>query len=130
MDANTIYENYKDEFNRIISTILVQKEAAIPFIISEITTKLLPEIAQEIGQIKALDNEDKKHLLIQAITIGIDQTFEALDKLPELSQATWDNQLRAVILMLVGPILDNMIAVENGTIVLNSKAKKFFFCCL
>lgn len=129
MTTQNLYDKYKDEFKGIISRILVEREAAIPYVISEILTVLLPKIVQDVFVIKNLDAYEKKLLLIEVIKKGIDDTFEELDKLPQLSQATWDNHIRNIILTLSGPILDNLIAVENGELTLNGKVKRTLFCC-
>lgn len=128
MDANTLYQQYQQEFTNIISAIVNQGDVAIPYVIIQILTVLLPEIAQNIGQIQQLDADDKKTLLINVIELGIDQTFAQLDNLPQLPVATW-NLIRQIIIALIGPILDNLIAVQNGNLVINSTISSFFSCC-
>lgn len=129
MDVQTLYQQFQQDFTDIISVIETEKEAAIPTVITDITTKLLPEMAQAVGQIQGMNATDKRTLIIQAITTGINDSFQALEALPALAGESWIDLVRLILITLIGPILDNLLAVENGTLVINPSLCSWFTNC-
>ena len=133
INAHTLFEKYESELNKIFNQILADKERAIPYIVMKITTQTVPSMASDLGRVTSLSGSIKKQLIIDAIELAINEIFQKLNKFPEFADETWDDDLKALLLTLIGPILDNLIAVENGRLVFNKTVTtglfKLFSCC-
>ncbi len=127
--AQAIYNIYKDNIIRIISMIRTKKELAIPGIITELTTNIVPQMMSDVSKMKALSGIEKKTLVIEAIDYAIDDVFQKLNEIPELQEASWDEALHATIDTLLPPLIDLLISVENNDIKFNKKAFSCFPCC-
>jgi len=125
--ADQLFEEYKNRITPIIKQIKKEKEKAIPYVITVISTSIVPSMMSDIGRLKKTAGSDKKRLIIDTVNLIIDLIFDELDKDPKLAKETWDNDLKLTLLTLVGPIIDNLIDVENGDLTFNKKLKAL--CC-
>jgi len=133
--AESLFEKYKSDFQEIVDHIHADRGYATPYVIIKITTSIVPQMASDLGQTTSLKGSEKKQLIIDAVELAINEIFRELNELPELSKETWDDNLKTLLLMLIGPTLDNLIAVEKGQLVFNktitSGLSKIFRCsCL
>ena len=80
-----------------------------------------------VGAYKKLSGSDKKTLVQDTVIHAIDELFTELNISTSLSQETWDEHLRDVLLMTVPMAIDTLINVEKGQLAFNPK-KGFFSC--
>lgn len=126
--AELLYDKYKTQINEIIGKIKDEKAKALPSIITEITTEIVPSMMVDIGKVKNLTGKEKKQLIIDTIQLAITEAFKELNKIPELANESWDEELRDLLVTLITPTIDLLIKVENGSLKFNPKIKQFFCC--
>ena len=127
INARELFELYERQFKNIINRIRDDKERAIPYIVIKVTTQIVPSMAQTLGDINTLTGTQKKQMIIDAVELAIDETFKELNELPELASVTWDDDLKELLLTLIGPVLTNLIDVEKGQLVFNTTTNKLNF---
>lgn len=118
---DTLYNKYLDEFETIFGQVTKDKAAAIPFIIAEISTKMIPDLMTDVGKIKSMSGDDKKQLIIDTVEFAISKGFEELNKIPELAESSWDEMVRDILLKMAPRVIDLLISVEKDKIVFNKK---------
>jgi len=128
MDAETLFQKYSQRVSKIIQRVKKDGERATPYIISKITTEIIPAMMQDVGSVKGLSGADKKQLVIDALEMAIDETFRNLNRLPKLARASWDEDLKLTLLTLTSPTIDQLINVEQGQLKFNSKPFRFPCC--
>jgi hypothetical protein len=127
--ANELYQKYEDEITKIFSLIKTDREAAIPRILAEITTIIVPEMMHDVGNLKSLSGAEKRQLIIGSIELSIKETFKQLNRFPDLAIATWDETLRNYLLVLIPPTIKILVDVEKKNITFNRKISGCFGCC-
>lgn len=120
MNVDELVGKYRSEFKTYNDKITSEKENALPFIINEIITLIIPSLMTDVGQIENMSGEDKKILVTDTVIKLMDITFDAIDKKLK-SDIKWDNYLHATIKYTLPTIIDILIGVENGKIVFNKK---------
>lgn len=129
VNASELFEKYRTRLDGIIGQIKDKREAAVPAILAEITTQIIPAMMSDVGKIKSLSGTEKKQLIIDSVDLSITEIFKELNKIPELAAATWDETLRDLLLTLIGPLINLLISVENNEIKFNKKVSGCFTCC-
>lgn len=127
--AELLYDKYKTQINEIIGKIKDEKAKALPGIITEMTTQIVPSMMLDVGKLKNLTGKEKKQLIIDTIQLSITEAFKELNKIPELANESWDESLRDLLITVIAPTIDLLIKVENGNLKFNPKIKRFFCCC-
>lgn len=126
--ADILYSNYRASISEIVGLIKTQKEAAIPAIISEIATKIVPSMMTDVGRIKNLSGLEKRDLIIEAVDLALDKIFEELNKIPEFAKSTIDETVHSYLDLLLPPMIKLLISVENNEIKFNKKISKCVGC--
>jgi len=129
LTPNQLFDKYKAELLGIVGKIRDQQGAAIPAILAEIATQILPAMMGDVGRIKSLDGAGKKKLIVDSVDYAITETFLELNKIPELAAATWDETLRDYLLVLIPPLINLLVSVEGGDVKFNKKVASCFSCC-
>lgn len=128
--ADDLYIKYEKAITRIISVIQKDRKAAIPGIITAISTEIIPSMMADVGRIRSLSGTEKRELILETIELAIKKTFAELNKIPELAAASWDETLRDLLLTLIPPLIKLLIRVENNEIKFNKKVTSCFSCCI
>ena len=129
IDTEEFLENYIELFQDIVVDIKTNKALSIPYVIMTISTEIVPSMAHDLGKIKNMTGLQKKTLIIESIEYAVDQLFEQLNQMPEFEDEIWDDTLKEVLSVLIGPMLDNLIAVEKGQLTFNKRFSSIFKCC-
>ena len=129
MQAEDFYKNYREDITRIISQIVEMKGAAVPFILGDLATDVVPHMMVDAGKIKSLSGEDKKKLILDTLELGITEIFKELNEKTSLKDESWDEVLRDVIKKALPKIIDLLIKVEKDKLVFNKKISGCFSCC-
>lgn len=121
-----LYKLFREEFVTYFERIKVEKEKAIPFIIARSLCILLPKLMFEVGNIKNMEGQTKKDLVIDTFIFSADKLYEELNLGADLSSETWDEQIRETLKQTIPSLIDTFISVEKGQVKFN---KRRFVCC-
>jgi hypothetical protein len=125
-----MYEANESIIKEIITQVATQKEKAVPFVILEVTTLLVPNLMKTVGTFSFLQGSEKKRLVIETIKFTITKVFDELNKFTNLSQEDWDEHVEQVLLLTVPALIENMLAVEKGKLKFSPEKSwlRFFMC--
>ena len=129
MQAKDLYKNYREDITRIILQITDLKGAAVPFILGDLATDVVPQMMIDVGAVKALSGDDKKKLIMDTLDLAIVEIFKELNEKTSLKDETWDEVLRDVLKKALPKIIDLLIKVEKDKLVFNKKVSGCFSCC-
>lgn len=131
--AQSLANTYAITILGIVQSVQAQGEAAIPVIIVQLLTTIVPNMVADVGMLEELSATDKKALIVQAIDLGIDQAFAQLAKNPAFkNDAASDVLLKNMLENGVPALFDVFVSIENDEMVVNATLKscwgKFTSC--
>jgi len=121
MQAKDLYANYQKEITDIVNQIVEKKALAIPFILGDLATEVVPQMMKDVGAITKLSGSDKKQLILDAVDLAIVDIFSELNEKTELKNESWDEILRDILRKALPKIIDLLIKVEQDKLVFNKK---------
>ena len=129
MTPQELYHNYSTEIREIISTIQTLKGAGVALILSNLATRVVPQMMSDVGELVSLTGDEKKQLILDSLDFGVVEIFKELNENTSLKDESWDEIVRDVLKQGLPRIIDLLITVEDNKIVFNKKVGKCLFSC-
>jgi len=126
--------NYVTTILGIVQSVQSQGKEAIPIILLQMMTQIVPQMVSDVGVLKNLSAQDKKSLIVQAIDLAIDQAFLQLANNPLFkNEEQLDNLIKSLLQNAVPSMFDTFLSIENNEMVVNKTVRSFFAkifpCC-
>src|SRR5579863_3638107 len=97
----------------------------LPEIISFFVSILVPKLMSDITQVKNLQDDAKKQLIIDTVKFFITTVYNELVSKGEISNDGTDQIIETAVLTVVTPSIDMFLDIQNGKLVLTPTALSF-----
>lgn len=120
-----LISKFRDDLVGYVRSSMEEKEKAVPYITTRLTTAIIPQMMKIVGQQTELSGFEKKQLIEDAVIGLVDLVFKELDD-EFFKDVEWDDQLRDIIKFITPSIIDLLVSVDKGKLKIN---KRRFICC-
>jgi hypothetical protein len=100
-----------------------------PAFIAQVMSTILPQIMADVGTLSNMTGDQKKQMVIDITTAGLNAAFTQLGSHVNMSSDQWNNDVKSYIDPLITQLIDTFVSVNNGQIQFSGGSKFLQWLC-